>query len=345
MRVFVAIVLLLCAARASAQPPDVVMLNQLANTYEPVPFDHKSHARMAEMWDGCVTCHHRTPSDAAIAATQPASVRNGDRTQANAAHFPACKSCHEISREDVVMHMPNLKGAYHRQCLNCHRDGAHENACSACHKERSQVATTKPVAPNVDDIVGRMHPPIAEPQVAVYNARFTPAVGRKVLFRHKEHTTQYGLKCSNCHHRDNCSNCHDANATTIASKPIQAGRTWKDSHQPCMSCHKQDSCRHCHYEPGAQPPAIFEHRSTGQLLDADHVKLQCTVCHTKLKSKEGLTCGDAACHKRDGIAFPTDRPGTTVTTRPAAQLVAAHTPPTSQPATRPFIRRIRRGGS
>jgi hypothetical protein len=91
---------------------------------------------------------------------------------------------------------------------------------------------------------------------------------------------------------------------------------------------------------------LFEHRLTGQVLDDDHARLPCRACHAQLRSKAGLTCGTAGCHKREGVAFAVDRPGPTVTTRPAAaatQLVLVP-PATTRPATRPVIRRIRWGG-
>jgi hypothetical protein len=336
------------AALAFAQPPpDVVMLDEIVSVYEPVPFDHKTHAAMADMWQGCETCHHRTPTVATTSATQPAGLVSHAKTQANAANMPACRDCHAIGTTTADMRIPNLKGAYHRQCLNCHREWANENACSACHRERKNGGTLEPPPPTVDDIVGRMHPPIPEPDQHVYQARFTPAVGSKVLFRHKEHTAQYGIKCSSCHHRDNCANCHDGKATTIAVKPLRPGRTWKDSHDPCMGCHQQDGCRHCHYDGdrGAPPPPVFEHRVTGQLLDSDHASLRCGQCHAQFKSKVKLSCGGAECHKRPGITFPVDRPGATVTTRPAVQVAAAPPSAGKQPSTRPVIRRIRRGGS
>ena len=347
-------IVLSLAMSAVAQPsPDVVMLDELVNVYEPVPFDHKAHAAMAEMWQGCETCHHRTPAAATPAATQPAGLVSRARTQANAANVPACKDCHEIAPASAAaadLHMPNLKGAYHRQCLNCHRDWANENACSACHRERGNGVARDHPPPTVDDIVGRMHPPIPEPDERGYESRFTPAVGKNVLFRHKAHTARYGLKCSSCHHRDNCSNCHDRDAKTIVQKPMRPGRTWKDSHGPCVACHQQDRCRHCHFDAAvaAAPPA-FDHRLTGQLLDSDHAGLRCGQCHTQLKSKAKLTCGGAECHQRAGVAFPADRPGATLTTRPvqlaSAPPVVAVARPDTQPATRPVIRRIRRGGS
>src|ERR1051325_3444782 len=85
------VVQLSSAAPPTTRPiPNVVTLNQLVNLYDPVPFDHKTHARMAGMWNGCQTCHHRTP----LATTRPIATTH---RQEDSDTLPACKSCHEIS--------------------------------------------------------------------------------------------------------------------------------------------------------------------------------------------------------------------------------------------------------
>ena len=75
---------LLAVADAADLPPesgpDVVILRELESTYEAVPFEHRLHAKMAQMWDGCVTCHHRSPQTTAAApgtataGSEPATV-------------------------------------------------------------------------------------------------------------------------------------------------------------------------------------------------------------------------------------------------------------------------------
>lgn len=308
---------------ATTQPnntgPSTVMLGELANLYEPVPFDHKTHAEMAEMWEGCITCHHRPPTTQPIG--QP--VIN-PHDQADSDKIPACKSCHAIAPEQVDMHMPSLKGAYHRQCLNCHREWANENSCTACHRPRNGITPAPPPTP--DDIVGRMHPPIPQPDAKLYVARYTPAVGPNVLFRHIEHSTKYGLKCVNCHRHDTCSSCHNGNSR--GPQLLHPGETWDKTHGPCIGCHQQDRCRTCHFDDGESPPAPFEHRMIGQLLDDDHSSLKCGQCHSVLKARKIVTCGDASCHKPDlAITYPTHRPG---------PLVKAA--PTTMPSDRPIVR-------
>lgn len=305
------------ATQPSPYGPDIVIMKELVNLYEPVPFDHKSHAKMAEMWEGCVTCHHRPPSS----TTQPAAARTpvNATTQAMSDEIPACKSCHAVNGGADDIAMPNLKGAYHRQCLNCHKEWMHGNACVICHKPRDPNLAASPV-PTAGDIVGRMHPPIPEPDSKLYRARYEPAAGPNVLFRHKEHTKDFGLKCVHCHRRDNCASCHDPKAKEKASRPLKPGMTWAESHGPCMNCHVGDRCAHCHYKDGEQSPKAFAHAATGQILDKDHVHIGCGQCHTDVAFTAPPTCGDSSCHKDRVMTYPQDRPGPAPTTRPAVPL-------------------------
>ncbi len=327
--------------------PDVVVLRELEALYDAVPFDHMGHAKMAEMWGGCTTCHHRTPI---VTPAQAEKVKVVVRTQAETEKVPACKSCHKIGDEKDDIRMPNLKGAYHRQCLNCHKEWMGENACVICHKAREK-AQTRPAVPSPGDITGRMHPPIQEPDVRTYTTRFTPAVGKHVIFRHKEHIERYGLRCSSCHYRDTCSNCHNG-TTHPARPPIKSARTWKESHVPCVGCHEDQRCAHCHYKDGQSSPAVFAHASTGQTLDQDHVKLQCGQCHATLRRKEGLSCGGAECHKDKTIMFPARRPGRFVALATAPVIVLPATHPSVQrfmepialPATQPTTEAAPGGG-
>jgi hypothetical protein len=332
------------------------MLRELVDLYEPVPFSHREHAEMAEMWEGCTTCHHHTPEVFA----PKRQGRLDHPNQEDAAKVPACKSCHS-TEDSSDLHMPSLKAAYHRQCLNCHRDWMDANACSACHSPRPQASASQPTTsrrpttrpPSPDDIVGRMHKPIQPPQVKEYTTRFTPVAGPRVLFRHEEHVKEYGIKCVACHRGDSCSACHSPSAASAAtspvSRPLKAAATWEESHQPCVACHRNDACSSCHYQPGQTPPPRFNHDMTGQKLGKDHRKLACGDCHLAYNTPGALTCGDSSCHKKP-MEFPRRRPGKYAppapTSRPATSAPSAVVPESAQePATRPIIVRIRRGGS
>lgn len=325
--------------------PDVVILNELEDLYLPVPFDHKGHAKMAEMTRGCAVCHHYTPEGA---------------------RHPACKSCHEVSPIRADMQKPSLKAAYHRQCLNCHREWTGATACETCHAPKagrgSRSGSMK--VPSKDDIMGRMHPPIPEPETKVYQTTYKHRPGTNVIFRHKEHIHRFGFKCAECHHEDSCSRCHEE-----GKSKAQQVKTLEEHHNPCAYCHdmiSSDGCDRCHWDPTKPEPGPFDHANTGwplgryhvekscrlchravrfvkqdrdcntchggwsaetfdhavtgQVLDETHAEQDCAECHVDRKFDRPPSCTE--CHEEDdGIVFPDKRPGPTV--KPAAEAPTA----------------------
>lgn len=114
--------------------PEKVVINVLSDQYEPVEFPHRKivetlvkDLKQNELGqyfhagpDGlCQGCHHNSPASA-----KP----------------PRCGSCHSKPFEAEEMNRPGLKGAYHVQCLGCHKSMALEKpaatACTECHKEK-----------------------------------------------------------------------------------------------------------------------------------------------------------------------------------------------------------------
>ena len=121
--------------------PKVVILNELENEYEPVPFDHLAHARMAQMWSGCETCHHYSPHPSQlkdnwttstivssllestvtppteatistilmqISSIDMATTVARTQTQRASILFPACKFCHSESLEESEIPLDEL---------------------------------------------------------------------------------------------------------------------------------------------------------------------------------------------------------------------------------------------
>ena len=301
--------------------PDVVLMDQLTKIeglYEPVPFDHKGHAHMAQIQGGCTLCHHRSPEDPETRVAA-AAVSGGTKDQAEASKHPACRTCHDVKRTDN--RVPGLKGAYHQQCLNCHREWTGDNNCVICHKPLNGSTLTQIRTPTPEEILGRMHEPVKEPEIKHFIARFIPADGKNVTFRHKEHTERFGFQCVTCHReKDTCASCHSPERRGERAKKVEIDRDWHQAHQRCAACHRrqEQTCNHCHYKDDQTPPPAFEHSITGQLLDSDHATLKCAQCHGDRGArvvrgqpvKMPPTCGGAACHKDDpAIAFPNQRPG------------------------------------
>ncbi len=240
--------------------PKIVIIDDLADLYEPVPFSHELHASMSEMIGGCENCHHYSEPGGAI---------------------PPCRECHDKDKGPVDLKKPSLKGAFHRQCMNCHRDWSHENACSFCHEEHHEGIAAAPV--DTTDIVGIKHPLIEATDSYYYETTYEK--GPVVTFHHTDHVDQFHLDCVDCHRGDSCGSCHDQ-ATPHESR-VQDMTS-------CTACHEERGCAFCHdYERKPE----FEHgASTGWPLGSRHARLECRDCHgvPKVFHTPKKTC--TACH-------------------------------------------------
>ena len=99
------------AASTAAKGPENIILDGIANKYEPVNFSHEMHT---EVVDGCAKCHHTPPGETL-----------------------ACSDCHGPPFDPENLSKPGLKGAYHRQCIGCHRDSeSGPMGCTDCHAKR-----------------------------------------------------------------------------------------------------------------------------------------------------------------------------------------------------------------
>jgi len=96
----------------SEKVPRTLTLSQLEKKYEPVTFTHDMHA---EMTDDCADCHHHS----------------------EAGQTPSCGECHGIPFKPDNLNMPGLKGAYHLQCMDCHKEmGSGPRGCTECHAKK-----------------------------------------------------------------------------------------------------------------------------------------------------------------------------------------------------------------
>jgi len=83
---------------------DIMILPKVGHRQPPVAFTHRAHANHYGL--KCVDCHH-----------------TGENTK--------CSQCHLIRDQAAII---NLKGAFHQQCLGCHRKLSGPLGCSRCHK-------------------------------------------------------------------------------------------------------------------------------------------------------------------------------------------------------------------
>ncbi|UCD63516.1 MAG: cytochrome c3 family protein [Candidatus Zixiibacteriota bacterium] len=250
-------------AHSATEGPDMAMLDELEQLYGPVRFDHKHHAEMVGMGEGCSICHHYSP----------------------AGKFPPCAECHgEEPAGPPNLRQPGLKGAFHRQCMGCHREWSHDTKCVVCHLPHEGSAFS--AAPHDStDIVGIPHPEITVPDVKVWVTPHEEAP--TVTLHHQDHIDLYGLRCVDCHQQENCSYCHDLD------KELRLGKTDEEIHAICNDCHLNDPCGKCH-DTGQKPG--FSHASVGWPLNKYHEKLGCRSCHPTGRKIARLNRECAACH-------------------------------------------------
>ncbi len=249
-----------------SEGPEIVIIDQLEKLYHPVIFQHRLHSSMSGMGVGCSACHHYSPEG----------------------KIPPCRDCHSSSMTNTDLRQPSLKGAYHRQCLNCHRDWSHDTNCDVCHLPLDQKAP-KPAPIDKTDIIGVGHPTIHIPEKQVFKT--ASKIGKLVTFHHQEHVELYRYRCVNCHRDENCSQCHEAvgQIRPMANK-LEA------HHSPCSRCHNtvsRKSCGFCHKD---QESKGFTHDLTGWPLNRFHRKLTCSNCHPPNRPLTRLNKACTACH-------------------------------------------------
>lgn len=253
---------------ASGEVPEVVILDKLSEIYVPVVFPHALHAEMGNMGgENCAICHHHNP---------PGRIMR-------------CEECHAGSSNPADLGQPGLKGAYHRQCLNCHREWSHETDCAVCHAKRAAGEVVS-VTVNHGDIMGMLHPNIEEPDTWVYQVDGMEEEGPVVTFHHKEHIHLFGLKCVECHRKENCSRCHDAARKTEHIR--------SDPHEDCIACHDvSDNCTTCHARE--EKPGFDHLVRTGFALRSFHQQLDCASCHKGGRIFTGLSKDCSSCHRQE----------------------------------------------
>jgi hypothetical protein len=251
--------------------PGLIVIDELSDRYGPVYFSHKIHAQMSIMSGGCENCHHHNTSGPII----------------------NCNSCHESSRKREDVSVPDLRGAFHRQCMDCHREWSHENGCNTCHSLKKDIKTG--TQKNLQQkYAGRDHPVVLEPTKIVFETNY--GKGKIVTFFHNDHTEKFSITCITCHKQESCTKCHDLSKNANTSiKTIKESKTLEEHHQKCYGCHKNNECLTCHLTKVSEP---FDHATqTGWALNKFHNKLNCVKCHGETMPFKKLDSKCVSCHQ------------------------------------------------
>ena len=246
--------------------PDLIIMDEfkeITDLYDPVNFSHKLHSEMSLMSGGCSICHHYNPPGKIV----------------------KCSYCHEPDRIRTDISKPDLKAAYHRQCINCHSSWEENVECRSCHE--SKGTETKSVSK--EPIKTEGHPELIIPTKLIYETDTDE--GKLVTFFHNEHTALFNLECTDCHSSESCAKCH--NKKVSASSLVQ-----DDTHERCLDCHDtEDNCSKCHNDNETKP---FNHSvAAGFNINKYHSDFSCISCHKTSKKFSGLNGNCISCHSWD----------------------------------------------
>jgi len=200
------------------EAPEIIEIDSLSRQFTGVVFSHKMHAEMAQMSGGCTTCHHHNP---------PGKILK-------------CSACHSTNVRGTQIGKPDLEGAYHRLCIDCHRSWdtrwVKKTDCSTCHTPKTTKTSQAVLAAKVK-LIQNSHNDIQVPLRFVLKSDNEDAPW--VTFHHGAHAKKYVKKCTACHQNETCVQCHG----------IHPKR--RLSHDTCVSCHEKDideNCEKCHSE-------------------------------------------------------------------------------------------------
>ncbi len=254
--------------------PEIVIMDHLANLYKPVFFTHKLHAEMSDMSGGCELCHHFSEPDKPV---------------------PPCRECHDATGDSISIQKPSLKAAYHRQCLNCHREWSHESECNICH-EVADDASGKTAAVDKSDIMGMTHhPKIVAEEKYIYHTHLQD--GPVVTFHHTDHVDLFGLQCVDCHQGDGCRKCHEEHINpTEKTMAVDDCALCRNSCCKChvANCNSEQECGFCH---SMEEKPAFDHAvSVGWPLSPRHDGVSCESCHGSVKDFSSPSVNCTSCH-------------------------------------------------
>ncbi len=265
------------SAGASSYPagksPAEIRFGGKGGPYGPVTFPHKAHAEMAAMGGGCRDCHHYGRPGTAM----------------------KCDQCHSKSRAREDLGKPDLRGARHRLCMECHLRWDKAAACGDCHEDKGRAEPRG---------TGKSGPgKVRVPDRLVYET--ASEKGRYVTFFHADHSRVFGLKCVDCHRQETCESCHSAYAAERGA--VRKAAPAQARHKACFGCHAAAKCAACH---ASRPEDSFAHgKSSGWPLNRFHRRLACAACHGAGEAFKVPASGCDSCHPGWQKGFDHSRTG------------------------------------
>ena len=122
--------------------PGKLLLGSIAETYRPVEFDHAKHVGIS---GSCAECHHQHDGGRELSCSECHRIDAAAfRKNVNLARIRSCGECHPATYHPENPGRPTLKAAYHRACIQCHREvgsvGKDPKGCvELCHETNARA--------------------------------------------------------------------------------------------------------------------------------------------------------------------------------------------------------------
>ena len=251
-----------------ADAPKLIVINQpLVNRYsdlfEPVRFMHSKHAGVL---GDCTICHHRMPREDGDRYGRPVTMADLRRQGKKPV---ACVVCHQRPFEPKRLVVPGLKGAYHRLCMDCHRE-----ADQTPHQRGPIMYSSMVRGPEVRPLDTR-----APTDCLACHAKKVPDHKKLVKLPAGADALAVTANCLSCHQKEGQAilktahwRWHGPSPFTVGhEKRVDLGKSHATMNNFCISVVSNwPRCTSCHIGYGWKD-ANFDFN--------DMTKIDCLVCH------------------------------------------------------------------
>ena len=239
------------------------IIKEYSDLYEPVRFMHAKHANVLK---DCTVCHHRHPREEGDKDGEPVTMGKLREMK----KIPkGCASCHSYPFDPKQLHRKGLKGAYHRFCMDCHKESE-----QAPHVRGPVIYSAMARGPKVHPLETR-----APTDCLACHSKKVPDHKRLVKLEGKVDALTVTKNCLSCHQLEGRAVLESAHwlwqgpspYTVGHEKNINLGKRHKSINNFGINLNGNwPRCTGCHAGYGWKD-ASFDF--------ADKTRIDCLVCH------------------------------------------------------------------
>ncbi len=247
---------------------DSPLIKKYSDLYEPVRFMHSKHANVL---GDCTICHHRMAEKADDRYGKKvtlAELRQKKKLPAD------CHSCHGKPFDPAHLDIPGLKAAYHRLCMDCHKEA--EQTTHIRGPVTYSAMVRGPVARTLDTR--------APTDCLSCHPKNVPDHSKLVKLRGKPDALSVTENCLSCHEKEGKSilktshwNWHGPSPYTLGHENrIDMGKATNTINNFCINLTGNwPRCTSCHIGYGWKD---------GTFDFSDMRKIDCLICHDTTKT-------------------------------------------------------------